>query len=112
LVSLIERHRPLDAIYSAYPIELGIEQWLGVVDELYFGVHNPYVRQANVGNETVGVRQDADQDAGLLDHDDRGQSDAGYDPNVLATVAEEHFEGYFIHWSYSNCGAEYYRKSS
>jgi len=93
LASLVQGHGPQHALDAAHPIELGVEQGPGFVRRAHHGVHDPDVGQADVGDEAVGVRKHGEKDARLLDHEDRGQGDAGNDAEIFPLVAKEHGDG-------------------
>ena len=97
--ALVQRHGPLHALDAAHAVQLGVLQRLDVVDELHLGVHDPDVRQAEVGDEAVGAGHQADEDGRLLGDEQGGEGQPHDDAQVLAAVADQHFQGDVIHGS-------------
>ena len=90
--SLVDRHRPLHAFHAAHAQDFRIAQRFDVFDVLHLPINHPDIGKRNIGQETVGAGHDADEDRGLLRHQERGKGKTDHDADIFGSISDEHLQ--------------------
>src|SRR5215471_863483 len=101
--ALVKRDGPVDAIYAAHPLELGVGHWFDLIDIFDAWIHDPNVGLSGVEDLAGRPQHQAGEDRNLVRHQHCRKGDAENKPDVLGPIAKQHPKCDAIHASLLIC---------